>query len=367
MKTFLVLLLICITVLVSSCGKPTAPSSHETLDFLNSQQPASSPFEATSVTLETYPQGDGQCRVKFKATYETKVDLLESVTQEEAFHAVGWDQSAYQQTLNTVRSMPEPFRSDLLSKLPNLVTKSTTLAHLVTKAGTTTENYGTLDANREVDHWTFTIVDLDNARINLPGSIPDTAENKNKVVRIDTDIGKGLVADDAKREQDFVNTVKVAQDQVSAANVTQAQANADKQAAYVKTLLDATAPNKTYVGTLACDNGQNASVKLVFTGQEQGGKVLSARFENPSDPTQTKTYAGTIIVDGPDPNPIKLNFDNVTYVKGASQDQALLRWLSNNHDGDGCKFHVDGDGSLSGTGFFKKFELKPQVLSAAAP
>src|SRR5471030_1098533 len=113
MKTFLVLLLICISVLVSGCGKPTAPSSHETLDFLNSQQPTSSPFEATSVTLETYPQGDGQCRVKFKAIYETKVDLLESVTQEEAFHAVGWDQNAYLQALNIVRSMPEPFRSDL--------------------------------------------------------------------------------------------------------------------------------------------------------------------------------------------------------------------------------------------------------------
>jgi hypothetical protein len=353
-------------LLLSGCGKPSAPSNRETLDFLNSQQPASSPFEATAVTLETYPQGDGQCQVKFKATYDTKVDLLESVTQEEAFRSVGWDANTYQQALNAVSTMPEPYHSDLLSKLPNLVTKSTTLAHLVTKAGQTTENYGTLNANREVDHWTFTIVDLDNARINLPGSIPDNADNKNKVIRIDTDIGKGLLADDARREQDFVSAVKAAQDQITAANATQAQANAEKQAAFVKTLLDATAPNKTYVGSLVCDNGQSTTVKLIFISQEQGGKVISAKFENPNDASQSKGYNGTTSFDGSDPNPIHLNFDQALYVKGANQSDTLGRWLSNNHEADGAKFHVNPDGSLSGVGFFKKFELKPATAAATA-
>jgi hypothetical protein len=353
-------------LLLAGCGKPTSPSNSETLDFLNSQQPASSPFKATSVTLETFPQGDGQCRVKFKATYETKVDLLESVSPEEAFRAVGWDANIYQQTLNAVSAMPEPYHSDLLSKLPNLVTKNTTLAHLVTKAGQTTENYGTLSANREVDHWAFTIIDLDNARINLPGSIPDTDDNKNKVVRIDTDIGQGLVADDAKKEQDFVNIAKAAQGQIAAANAAQAQADAEKHATYVKVLLDATAPNKTYVGSLVCDNGQSTIVKLVFVSQEQGGKIIAAKFENPSDASQSKGYNGTISYEGSDANPIRLDFDQVLYVKGANQSDTLGRWLSNNHEADGAKFHVNADGSLSGVGFFKKFELKPDAASTTA-
>ncbi len=102
-------------LLLSGCGKPSAPSNRETLDFLNSQQPASSPFQATSVTLETFPQGDGQCRVKFKATYETKVDLLESVSQEEAFRSVGWEANTYQQALNAVNNMTKQIQTIALS------------------------------------------------------------------------------------------------------------------------------------------------------------------------------------------------------------------------------------------------------------
>jgi hypothetical protein len=372
MKSYLLLFALALPLLLSGCGKSSAPSSGEVKDYLNSQVPVGSPLEVTEVEDENFPEGDGRCSVKVKLTVRCKSDLYQPANVTDAIKAAGGDESAYQAAVAGLPNLDEPFRSQLAAKVPPSAFSGVMLTTVATKAGQEATAYAKLEADHEVDTWRFTTLDLQNTADDFTGKTADELQG-NRLVLADSDEGQKLIADQVAREKDFLAQVAAARQQMEAHRQIQAQADAAKQQQLVQTLLSATAPQKSYLGTITSD-GHSTQIRLTFTAQNDGGKSLVARLENPADPTQATTFSGTIeFQPGPDDRhpdlPIRLVGPPVPAIRKVLADPMLDMWIRDS--GGRIWLKVDPSGALVGSSIKgwsdgSEFSLQPKTSTSPA-
>ena len=366
MKNTPILALVVFTLLLAGCGKPSAPSNQQVLDYLNSRLPSGVPIQFQNPTLETFPEADGHCRVKYKATVHLNEDLLSPVSPHDALKSAGWDSMAYDDALAKAADIDEPFKSSLAASLPTTSLAALKLAQVASKAGAESPVYGTLEAERQADDtWTFSPIETSNITKDMPGQFA-MSNAPGHFIAIDSDEAKKAIADEIDREKTFIAAVDAAKQQSDAARAVQTQQQAVAHAALVKQLLDATAPGKAYSGDVSNSRG-TSEIMLVFTRQENGGKSLVAQLENPADTTQVKEMKGSLRPDAKDGKTIFLADAHTTGIKKDLPDGGLSYWLQNH--GLGIVLTLTPEGNLSGSDSYEgqwKFDLKP-VAAGSAP
>lgn len=172
-----------------------------------------------------------------------------------------------------------------------------TLLKVVQTAGSKATVYGTIEAQRNMDKWTLKTPELQSgyeqfgrpkgsfdAQSFALGSAEANDALKQQAVNAEQEAKdrKALLEKQEKLEQDFQS--KRQQDQ-----------QANKRA-----LLEATAPGRRYVGSIAWRQ-ERQRLRLVFS--EQKGFLLQAEASNPDKPSEKQTFAGELNFDPrPDEN-----------------------------------------------------------------